>query len=82
MAQDEHCEPAAAIIERLGGVTSVAAVLGISEISVRRRRRAAPSGDGGRFFDEEKIRLLEYAAAHGIDLSWDDFKPQELADTS
>lgn len=82
MPQDDHCEPAASIIAKLGGSAAVADILGVSAITVRRRRRAAPSGDGGIFPDEEKVRLIEAAELRGVPLTWDDFKPVTLSDTS
>lgn len=77
----EHCEPAASVIARMGGVTAVAAITGRSAIQVRRWRLRHAPGTAGIIPDADKAKLILAAKERGIALDWADFKPPVLADT-
>lgn len=81
MSTSHDCNPAAAVIERLGGTAAVAAVLGRDESTIRRWRMPRPSGTDGNIPHDAAIALIQHAEANGLALSWDDFKPAALADT-
>lgn len=73
----KHCEPAARIIDRLGGTSVVAKVVGKHESMVRRWRLREPVGTGGLVRDDhDKLKLLAYAKRHRIRLTWNDFAPR------
>ncbi len=73
----KHCEPAATIIERLGGTSVVAKVVDKNESSVRRWRLKAPDGSGGLIRDDhDKLKLIAFARKQRIRLTWNDFAPR------
>lgn len=76
--QKHACEPATGIIEKLGGVTSVAALLQKDESTIRRWRMPRPQGTGGSIPDPDKVALIDAARKQGIRLGWRDFAPPEL----
>lgn len=69
-------EPASTIIDRLGGVTKVAQVVGVHRTRVSNWKRARQSGGtDGRIPQGYHVLLLQYARDHGVPLSADDFLP-------
>lgn len=76
--QKHACEPANGIIEKLGGVGTVAAILQKDESTIRRWRMPRPQGTGGSIPDDDKVRLIEAARLEGVRLRWSDFAPEEV----
>lgn len=69
-------EPAASIIERLGGVTRVATIVGLHRTRVSNWKRPRRSGGtDGRVPQDHHVKLLEHARENGIPLSANDFLP-------
>lgn len=69
-------EPAASIIDRLGGVTRVASIVGVHRTRVSNWKRPRQvGGTNGRVPQDYHVKLLEHARANGILLSADDFLP-------
>lgn len=71
-------EPATSIIELLGGVSAVAAMLEKDASTIRRWRMPRPEGTGGSIPDDDKLRLIERAKKIGVALSWADFAPPQI----
>jgi transposase-like protein len=68
--------PAEKIVERLGGSTKVAAIVGVNRTQVWRwRREKEAGGTGGLIPHQHYAKLLAYAQEHGIPLTGDDFMP-------
>ena len=65
-------EPAASIIERFGGPTKVAALLGVHRTRVH-NWKATRGGTGGLIPQRYHVRLLEEARRAGIPLTANDF---------
>lgn len=74
----QHSEPAAGIIERLGGVTKVAVRTGRDPSAVRRWRLPPPEGCGGVIPEYVRPDLLQMAVEMAVELTYADFAP--LAD--
>lgn len=67
-------EPASTIIDRLGGVTKVALVVGVHRTRVSNWKRARQSGGtDGRIPQGYHVTLLQHARDIGVPLSADDF---------
>lgn len=70
------CEPANIIIQKLGGLSAVASIVGISPHSVMRwRRPKKQGGTGGGIPHWHVAELLSAAKERGVDLSAEDFFP-------
>lgn len=76
--QKHRCEPANGVIEKLGGVSNVAQLLGKDESTIRRWRMKRPDGTGGSVPDDDKVRLIDIALAIGVTLTWADFAPPTI----
>lgn len=77
MTNQHACEPAASVIAKLGGTTTVAKILDRDESTIRRWRMPKPHGTGGTIPDECKVALIQASAGA---LTWDDFAPPEIAE--
>jgi hypothetical protein len=72
-----HCEPASQIIEKLGGVTAVSEAAGVDLSRVVRWRLPKDrGGTGGLIPFKHVTKLLAFAEANGVALSFADFEPQ------
>lgn len=72
-------EPAASIIEKLGGPSNVARTLGMHRVSVAKWKRSREDGGRGGVIPIEHIRpLMDMAEAMGVALSADDFIPKKM----
>ena len=71
-------EPANSIIQKLGGATRVARILGMNRVSVCKWRRPRSLGGTGGIIPIVRVRpLIEAASAGGIRLVAEDFLPKE-----
>lgn len=68
-----HREPAASIIDRLGGFDAVAEMLGVARTTVLRFALPAPDGRDGQIPAKYRSRLIAEAARTGIELTYEDF---------
>ena len=69
-----HWNPAASIIDKLGGVAATAAISGASVSRVTRwRLDRSKGGTGGLIPQRNIIRILGHARSSGIELNGDDF---------
>jgi len=67
-------EPAASIIDRLGGVTRVASIVGVHRTRVSNWKRPRQvGGTNGRVPQDYHVTLLDHARENGIPLSAADF---------
>lgn len=67
-------EPASTIIQKLGGPTAVAKIVGVHRTRVSNwKRPRAKGGTDGMVPGWHVGKLLEHAATHGVDLSAQDF---------
>ncbi len=73
-------EPAASIIEKIGGPTRVAKIVGVHRTRVCAwKRPRAKGGTDGRVPQDHHAKLLTYARAQGIPLSADEFVAKETS---
>lgn len=73
-------EPAQTIIQKLGGPTAVAGLVGIHRTRVSSWQRSQErGGTGGRIPQGHIPTLLQAARERGIELSADDFLPPSLS---
>lgn len=71
-----QCEPAASLINRLGGLTKVAEVCDVNISTVQRWRMPREKGGTGGFIPHWYVhRLLEAASERGLPLNPVDFMP-------
>jgi hypothetical protein len=69
-----RCEPAATIIERLGGTRAVSEVAKVDQSRVIRWRLPKENGGTGGVIPSRHVRpLLDHAKANGLALTADDF---------
>ena len=75
-----RCEPAATIIEKLGGVSQTARLAGVSHSTVSRWKLSKEEGGtGGAIPGHNIARLVANARREkGIVLDWADFEPPEM----
>jgi transposase-like protein len=77
-------DPGRSIVIRLGGVTTVAPLLGVNETTVYRWLRSAPPGGNGYGYRNGLLPewthkpLLTFAREQGIDLVPEDFWPPTM----
>ena len=65
-----HCEPAARIIAKFGGVCRTAELLKLDKSNIS--RWATPSGTNGRIPKKHHAKILEIAKIFGIEISPED----------
>ena len=72
-------DPAASIIDRLGGEAKVAEITGTSFTAPYRwQYEKSRGGTGGLIPQSHHVTLLQYAAENSIDLKAEDFLPSRV----